>query len=115
MVISAPRIDEPITGGSGVITGSFTKSRAKDLATQLNSGALPVDLKKEQVDDGEPDARRQSLHQGLVAGVVGLILLALYLLFYYRLLGVVAWLGMTIWAVLALALVSLAGRRSATR
>ena len=53
---------------------------------------------------------RQSLRQGLVAGVVGLILLALYLLFYYRLLGLVAWLGMSIWAVLALALVSIAGR-----
>ena len=110
VVISAPRIDEPITGGSGVITGSFTKSRAQDLATQLNSGALPVNLKKEQVETVSPTLGRQSLHQGLVAGVVGLILLALYLLFYYRLLGLVAWLGMTIWAVLALALVSIAGR-----
>jgi preprotein translocase subunit SecD len=110
VVISAPTIDEPITGGSGVITGSFTKSRAQDLATQLNSGALPVNLKKEQVETVSPTLGRQSLHQGLVAGVVGLILLALYLLFYYRLLGLVAWLGMTIWAVLALALVSIAGR-----
>jgi len=110
VVISAPRIDEPITGGSGVITGSFTKARAQDLATQLNSGALPVNLKKEQVETVSPTLGRQSLHQGLVAGVVGLILLALYLLFYYRLLGLVAWLGMSIWAVLALALVSIAGR-----
>ena len=44
-----------------------------------------------------------------MAGVVGLVLLFLYLLFYYRLLGVVAWFGMSIWAILALALVSLAG------
>jgi preprotein translocase subunit SecD len=110
VVISAPTIDEPITGGSGVITGSFTKARAQDLATQLNSGALPVNLKKEQVETVSPTLGRQSLHQGLVAGVVGLILLALYLLFYYRLLGLVAWLGMSIWAVLALALVSIAGR-----
>jgi preprotein translocase subunit SecD len=110
VVISAPEINEAITGGSGVITGSFTKARAQDLATQLNSGALPVNLKKEQVETVSPTLGRQSLHQGLVAGVVGLILLALYLLFYYRLLGLVAWLGMTIWAVLALALVSVAGR-----
>ena len=110
VVISAPTIEEPITGGSGVITGSFTKARAQDLATQLNSGALPVNLKKEQVETVSPTLGRQSLRQGLVAGVVGLILLALYLLFYYRLLGLVAWLGMSIWAVLALALVSIAGR-----
>ncbi|HET7869950.1 MAG TPA: protein translocase subunit SecD [Actinomycetota bacterium] len=109
-VISAPTIEEPITGGNGEITGSFTKAEAQDLATQLNSGALPVNLKKEQVETVSPTLGRQSLHQGLVAGVVGLILLALYLLFYYRLLGLVAWLGMSIWAVLALALVSVAGR-----
>jgi len=51
-----------------------------------------------------------SLHQGLIAGLAGLILLMLYLAFYYRLLGVVTWVGMTIWAVLALALVSVLGK-----
>ena len=108
-VISAPTV-QGVISSNGVITGSFTKSRAQDLATQLNSGALPVNLKKEQVETVSPTLGRQSLHQGLVAGLVGLVLLALYLLFYYRLLGLVAWLGMTIWAVLALALVSIAGR-----
>jgi preprotein translocase subunit SecD len=109
-VISAPTVQQPITGGNGVITGSFTKQRAQDLATQLNAGALPVNLKKEQVQTVSPTLGRESLHQGLIAGIVGLVLLALYLLFYYRLLGVVAWMGMTIWAVLAIALVSIAGR-----
>jgi preprotein translocase subunit SecD len=52
---------------------------------------------------------RESLRQGLVAGIVGLVALALYLAFYYRLLGVVTWLGMSIWAVLALATISLLG------
>jgi preprotein translocase subunit SecD len=109
VVISAPTV-QGVISTNGVITGSFTKARAQDLATQLNSGALPVNLKKEQVETVSPTLGRQSLHQGLVAGVVGLVLLALYLLFYYRLLGLVAWLGMSIWAVLALALVSIAGR-----
>ncbi len=108
-VISAPTV-QGVISSNGVITGSFTKSRAQDLATQLNSGALPVNLKKEQVETVSPTLGRQSLHQGLVAGLVGLVLLALYLLFYYRLLGLVAWMGMTIWAVLAFALISLAGR-----
>src|SRR5207245_6833519 len=57
-----------------------------------------------------PTLGAQSLHQGLIAGIVGLILLALYLAFYYRLLGVVTWLGMSIWATFALALIALAGR-----
>jgi preprotein translocase subunit SecD len=69
-----------------------------------------VNLKKQQVQTVSPTLGEESLHEGLVAGIAGLVLLALYLLFYYRLLGVVAWLGMTIWAILAIALVSLAGR-----
>ncbi|GIV00283.1 MAG: protein translocase subunit SecD [Actinomycetota bacterium] len=108
-VISAPRIREPITGGSGEITGSFTEQEAKDLATVLNAGALPVSLTTEQVVTVSPTLGEQSLRQGLLAGIAGLIALALYLLFYYRLLAVVAWLGMAIWAALALGLVALAG------
>ncbi len=108
-VISAPVVQNPITDGIGVITGSFTKERAQDLATVLNAGALPVQLETQQVLTVSPTLGKESLHQGIVAGVVGLVLLFLYLLFYYRLLGIVAWFGMSIWAILALALVSIAG------
>jgi preprotein translocase subunit SecD len=108
-VISAPTVQGTIST-QGQITGSFTKARAQDLATQLNAGALPVNLKKEQVQTVSPTLGQESLHQGLIAGIAGLILLALYLLFYYRLLGVVAWFGMTIWAILAVSLVSIAGQ-----
>ncbi len=108
-VISAPTIQEPITGGSGRITGSFTEQRAKDLATVLNAGALPVSLTTEQVVTVSPTLGEQSLRQGLLAGIAGLVLLALYLLFYYRLLALVAWFGMAIWAALALGLVAVAG------
>lgn len=109
-VISAPSVQSPITGGSGEITGSFNENRAKDLATQLNAGALPVELTTQQVLTVSPSLGEESLDAGIVAGVAGLILLALYLLFYYRILAVVAWVGMTIWAILALALVAVAGR-----
>jgi preprotein translocase subunit SecD len=108
-VISAPVINEPITGGRGTISGSFTEQSAKDLATVLNAGALPVQLQRQQVETVSPTLGQQSLHQGILAGVAGLIALFLYLLFYYRLLGVVAWLGMSIWAILAIALISVAG------
>jgi len=109
-VISAPTVQDPITNGSGVITGSFTERRAKDLATQLNAGALPVELTTQQVLTVSPTLGDESLQQGLVAAIAGLVLLAAYLLFYYRILAVVAWVGMMIWAVLALGLVALAGR-----
>ena len=109
-VISAPTIQGAITTGSGRITGSFTATRAKDLATQLNAGALPVNLITQQVVTVSPTLGKESLHQGLIAGLFGLIALALYLLFYYRLLGIVAWFGMTIWAILAFTLISIAGR-----
>ena len=109
-VISAPTVQSPITNGTGVITGSFTEGRAKDLATQLNAGALPVELTTQQVLTVSPTLGDESLQQGLVAAIAGLILLAAYLLFYYRILAVVAWVGMMIWAILALGLVALAGR-----
>ncbi len=109
-VISAPRVQSAITGGVGEITGSFTEEEAKDLATVLNAGALPVELAKEQVVTVSPTLGAASLRQGLVAGLAGLALLAVYLLFYYRLLGAVTWVGLTAWAALAVGLVSLLGR-----
>jgi preprotein translocase subunit SecD len=109
-VISAPTVQSPITNGNGVITGGFTEARAKDLATQLNAGALPVNLATQQVLTVSPTLGDESLRQGLVAGIAGLVLLALYLLFYYRVLAIVAWLGLSIWAILAVSLIALAGR-----
>lgn len=109
VVISAPTVQSPITGGTGEITGGFSEPEARDLATVLNAGALPVELTRQQVQTVSPTLGSESLRQGIVAGLVGLALLFLYLLFYYRLLGIVAWLGMTIWAILAIALISLAG------
>ena len=109
-VISAPRVQSAITNGSGVITGNFTERQAKDLATQLNAGALPVELTTQQVLTVSPTLGDESLEQGLIAGIAGLVLLAAYLLFYYRVLAVVAWVGMMVWALLALGLIALAGR-----
>jgi preprotein translocase subunit SecD len=109
LVVSAPSIREAITTGSGEITGSFTEAQAKNLALVLNSGALPVELSRQTVVTVSPTLGKASLHQGLIAGLVGLVALMLYLGFYYRLLGLVAWVGMGIWAVLALGLVSVLG------
>jgi preprotein translocase subunit SecD len=108
-IISNPVVNEPITAGRGVITGNFTEQDAKDLASVLNAGSLPVNLTQQSIRTVSPTLGSASLKEGIIAGIAGLILLFLYLLFYYRLLGVVAWFGMTIWAVLAITLISLAG------
>ena len=110
VVISDPVVNDPITNGSGVISGGFTEQDAKDLATQLNAGALPVELTRESVRTVSPTLGEESLRQGIRAGIVGLLLLFVYLLFYYRLLGIVASVGMAAWAVLAITMVSLGGR-----
>ncbi|MGH2740099.1 MAG: protein translocase subunit SecD [Actinomycetota bacterium] len=108
-VESAPTVQQEITGGEGQITGSFTETEAKDLALVLRTGALPVELEPSQVTTVSPTLGEESLRTGLLAGIVGLIVLAVYLAYYYRLLGVVAWFGMSIWTVFALALVSALG------
>jgi preprotein translocase subunit SecD len=108
-VESAPTVQSAITGGSGVITGDFTEREARDLAVVLQTGALPVELEQSEVETVSATLGREALQQGLVAGLVGLILLALYLAFYYRLLGVVTWFGMAVWAIFALAIVALLG------
>jgi protein-export membrane protein SecD len=109
-IISNPVVQSPITAGRGQITGSFTESDAKSLAAILNAGSLPVNLTQQSVRTVSPTLGTASLKEGIIAGAAGLILLFLYLLFYYRLLGIVAWFGMSIWAISAIALISLAGR-----
>jgi preprotein translocase subunit SecD len=110
VVQSAPTVQSAITGGQGVITGNFTAQEAKNLAVVLNSGALPVELARLNVQTVSPLLGKESLRQGLIAGLVGLVALMLYLAFYYRLLGIVTWFGMAIWATLAIGLVSLLGK-----
>jgi preprotein translocase subunit SecD len=108
-IISNPQVTGAITTGNGQIEGNFTEDSAKQLASLLNAGALPVELTRQSVRTVSPTLGEESLKQGIIAGIAGLILLFVYLLLYYRLLGIVAWFGMTIWAVLAIALISLAG------
>jgi len=88
-LISAPVIEEPIPG-VGVIRGHFTPEQARTLASQLNAGALPVPLELEQQQNLEATLGRQAMHQTFVAGIIGLIMVLLYMAVYYRLPGVLA-------------------------
>lgn len=90
VVVSSPRFNEPILGGQAQIEGNFTAQEAQDLANVLSYGALPVTLSVEEVTTISPTLGTDQLRAGLIAGVLGLILVTLYLLIYYRALGVAA-------------------------
>jgi preprotein translocase subunit SecD len=76
------------------ITGNFKEDEAKDLALVLKYGALPVPLERQTVQDVSPSLGKEQLRAGIVAGLLGLALVAVYMLVYYRLLGVVIWAGL---------------------
>jgi preprotein translocase subunit SecD len=89
-VYSAPVIRERISGGQAQITGSFTHEEARDLAIVLRAGALPAPVRIEYESIVGPSLGQDSIRQGLMAGLIGSILVVLFMLFYYRLSGVVA-------------------------
>ena len=102
--ISAPVIQQVFTSGSGVISGNFTTASAKDLSTLLNSGALPVPLEIVQSSRVEPTLGLDSVHRSLVAGAIGLLLVALFMIAYYRLPGVIAVLALLFYTALTYAI-----------
>jgi len=108
-VESAPNIKEAITGGTGEITGNFTDKEAKDLAIVLQTGALPVELKLLTEQDVTATLGRDSLHRGLIAGIVGLIVVALFMIAFYRALGLVTCTGLIIFGLYIYGLICVLG------
>jgi preprotein translocase subunit SecD len=110
-VISAP-ITQPTQAafssfaGKVQISGNFTESDAKQLALDLQYGALPVTLKVINNETVSPTLGKSSLHAGLAAGIGGLLLVLLYTIFYYRALGIVVVSGLAVTAALLYAIVS---------
>jgi preprotein translocase subunit SecD len=89
-VVSSPYVSSAITGGQAQITGSFTQSDATNLANILSFGALPLDFTQSSVNTVSASLGGEQLTVGLIAGGVGLLLVMVYLLLYYRMLGVIA-------------------------
>ncbi len=89
-VESAPTINATEFGGTAVISGSFTSEEAQDLALVLRFGALPVEFVQDDVRTVSATLGEGTLRAGLIAGLIGLILVGIYMVFYYRLLGLVA-------------------------
>ncbi len=112
-LITVPSIDykvypDGITGGGGAdITGGFTTQSASDLATELRLGALPINLKLISEDQVSATLGQQALHQGLIAGAAGLLIVALFLIVYYRALGLIATTALAVYALYFYALIKL--------
>lgn len=99
-VVSAPRFNEPILGGQAQIEGNFTAQEANDLAAVLKYGALPVTLEPVDVTSISPTVGNDQLRAGILAGLLGLVLVMIYLLVYYRALGIAAIASLVVAAVM---------------
>jgi preprotein translocase subunit SecD len=109
LVVSAPRITEAIRGGSAQITGNFTQVEAQDLANVLKYGSLPLAFDRGEVQQVSPTLGSDQLSAGLLAGGLGLGLVLLYSVLYYRGLGLVTVGSLTVAAGLIYLLVLLLG------
>lgn len=96
VVVSAPGVNEPILGGQAEISGQFTQEEAGDLANVLKYGALPLAFDFGERQTISPTLGADQLQAGLIAGGLGLVLVVLYLLLYYRALALVAVLSLVI-------------------
>ena len=103
VVISAPRIQSAITGGSGVITGQFDYESANALVVQLRYGSLPVPLKIVESRIIGPTLGEDSLQRSLQAGLIGIIIVILFMGIYYRLPGIMADISIIFYAIIAFA------------
>jgi preprotein translocase subunit SecD len=104
IVLSSPVIKSPITGGSGIIEGKFTLDEATRLAIQMKYGSLPVPLKVITSSTIGPTLGRDSVNRSLTAGAIGLIIVVLFMLLYYRLPGLLADIALVIYALVVFAI-----------
>lgn len=103
-LISAPRINEAIMGGEAVISGNFQPDEARDLAENLNFGALPVPITLASTQTIGASLGGEVLDKGVAAGVIGLAFVMVFMLLWYRLPGIVASLALLMYVAVMLAL-----------
>jgi preprotein translocase subunit SecD len=105
--ISAPVVNSVITGGSAVIQGDFTVADAKTLVGRLNSGALPVPITLIGTEQIGPTLGAAAVDAGINAALIGLLLVSLFFILWYRLPGIVAVISLALYTVIMLALFKL--------
>ncbi len=107
LIISTPTVQTVIKDGNAVITGEFTIEEAKNLTIQLNAGALPVPIELTEQRTIGPTLGSESVKKSLTAGLIGIFLVACFMIIYYRLPGLLATIALLIYAFIVLALFKL--------
>lgn len=102
--ISIPKVNEKISQGRAVISGNFTLPEAKQLAQRLNAGALPVPIKLISQQTVGATLGKESLDKSLNAGLIGMLILALFMIIYYRLPGLLATMALGIYALIIMSI-----------
>lgn len=103
-VISSPVINSPITGGRGIIQGRFTIPEATSLAVQLKYGSLPIPLRIETTTNIGPTLGQDSINRSLIAGIIGVAIVAFFMIAYYRMPGVLTVIALTIYGFIVIAI-----------
>ena len=106
-LLSYPRVNQAIDGGNAVITGKFTVEEAKNLAIQLNAGALPVPIKLAEQRSVGATLGSDSVHKSFIAGLIGMLFLVLFMIIRYGFPGLIASIALFIYSLVALALFKL--------
>ncbi len=101
-LIEMPTVQQKISGGNAVITGKFTVAEAKQLVERFNAGALPAPITLINQQTISPTLGAEAMRKAVVAGIIGTLLVILFMLFYYRLLGIFASAALVIYIVLTL-------------
>jgi preprotein translocase subunit SecD len=109
-VVAAPRIEGPIPGGRTEIHGDFTSDQARQLANVLKYGSLPLSFESSEAQTVSATLGLESLQAGLVAGAIGLALVLLYSLMYYRVLGLLTALSLVASGAMVFGILVLLGR-----
>ncbi len=102
--LSAPVVQQAITDGNAVISGSFTVDGAKQLAIAINSGALPVPIKLIEQRNIGPTLGAAEVNKSIVAGMAGLAMVLLFMILYYGRLGIIASMGLIIYGLISFAI-----------
>lgn len=103
--ISEPVIQEAITGGTATITGKFTPTEGRDLVRNLNFGALPVPIELASSNTAGPSLGASAFTSGLTASAIGFLLVALFMILWYRLPGLLATVALVIYLIITIALI----------
>lgn len=101
-IISAPVVNQKITGGEAIITGSFTANEAKVLVGRLNSGALPVPINLISTETIGPSLGSNAIAAGITAGLIGIIAISSLLIIWYRVPGIIAVVSLIVYTILTL-------------